>query len=76
MATRRANLRTIYANAAAAGLSAQDLLDDIDSWSANGGSGVETYINDTKGKVFTKPNPCDDKVAAVKAALQSALNSL
>ncbi len=70
MTTRRQKLHDIFADCVANGVTTADLLEDIESFTAGGGSGIETWLNETRVSEGQSPE------ALVKQHLKAALDLL
>lgn len=80
--TRRAKLRAVFAAVADSGLGVFDLLDDIETFTADGKSGIETWLGEAYAKFVEKPSAveaaqdCEDKSDAVADLLEQAVSIL
>ena len=72
MRTRRQKLRDIFRSAVENGVTTEDLLNDIESFTASGKSGIETWLNETKVQNGSQPSGVDTD--SLKAHLQAALD--
>ena len=66
MATRRQKLKYVLENAVANGVTTADLLGSVESFTAQGGSGIENFLDATLANGF---KPAGASTQAVKDAL-------
>lgn len=75
--TRRAKLKAILEQSVAKGITTQDLLDRINSFSQGGGSGLDNFINQTYTELTSVSTAVSSsKVDVVKGHLKAALDAL
>lgn len=75
MTTRRAKLHAVLVDASHKGLSAGDLVIQLESWTSNGGSGLESFVNDAYSSIGSSTTT-NSTAKEVKDLLNQAIAKL